>query len=146
MAKFVTAAPLIEWRNEYHAKGSAPWLSAHTASHNRDTPAMDGQTNRELVDLLDGVDVNDTPLDELIGAQTVKSDDKIAVPLVFEYSSTTRRTTYRKGTEIGHNTAPADTIWVDIDPRLSLRRALEIYGPQNLYAYDKLTVAVDRRG
>jgi hypothetical protein len=82
----------------------------------------------------------DISLEELAGAQAIKTEDKLAFPLIFEYSTTTRRTSYRRGeaaVQLPSGRAPSNSSWLEIDPRMSLRRALDLYGV-NLLAFERL--------
>lgn len=82
----------------------------------------------------------DIPLEDLAGARATKTEDKFAIPLFFEYSAITRLTSYRRGdavVQLPSGRAPPNSSWLEIDPRMSLRRALDLYG-ENLLAFEKL--------
>ena len=107
-----------------------------------DLKVENGWTDRsnDLVELLDGVDTSDAAIEDLVGAQAIKEDDKIAMPAVFEYSHKTRRTSYRRGQMIVDDVPVEDGAWIEVDPRMTLKRAFQLYGVDNVYAYEKIVV------
>jgi len=116
---------------------SRPPLLSKSASRHFDQSWTDRQ---ELSNLTLGSELADISLEELAGALATKTEDRLSFPLIFEYSATTRRTSYRRGeamVELAGGRAPTDSSWVEIDPRMSLRRALDLYG-QDLLAFEKV--------
>ena len=82
----------------------------------------------------------DIPLEDLAGALTIKKDDRLSFPLLFAYSASTRRTSYRRGDAIADlpsGRMPRGSAWLEIDPRMSVRRAIDLYG-QDLLAFEKV--------
>ena len=99
---------------------------------------MSTSKNGKLIQTFDHVDWDEAPIQGMVGALSEKSDDTLAFPLVFEYSCSKRRITYRKSADSERNGGSADGTWIDIDPRMSLKRAIELYGANNLYAYERI--------
>jgi len=110
-------------------------------------PARSTSPEQSWTDRRDGLanltienELADIPLEDLAGALAIKTEDRLALPLIFDFSRTTRQTTYRRGeaiVELPSGRAPRDSCWVEIDPRMSLRRALDLYG-EDLLAFEKV--------
>jgi hypothetical protein len=82
----------------------------------------------------------DIPLEDLRGAQARTKDDRFAIPFVLDYSASTRTTSYRRGemlVALPSGTTPPDSSWVEIDPRMTLKRAFELYG-EELLSFEKV--------
>lgn len=60
--------------------------------------------------------------------------------MIASYVDKIRQTTYRKAEGMAIASAgqtPAGTMWTDVDPRISLRKALSLYGDR-LLAFEKI--------
>jgi len=86
---------------------------------------------------LDSIDIGETSINELLGAHSIRRNDTVALPMIFEYSHSQKRTRYQRAANDGESTL-AEGTWIEIDPRMTLKRALETYGEANLFAYDKV--------
>ena len=92
-----------------------------------------------LTEFIDRLGPHDISLEEMIGGQVLKKTDSLQVPLIASYIDSVRQTTYRKAegmTIASTRQAPTDTTWIDVDPRMSLRKALSLYGDR-LLAFEK---------
>jgi hypothetical protein len=99
------------------------------------TDSEDGLTSLTLES-----SVADIPFEELAGALTSQKENRLSIPLLFDYSDSSRRTSYRIGDAIGslpNGRPPCGTSWIEIDPRMSLKRAFELYG-EDLLAFEKI--------
>jgi hypothetical protein len=112
-------------------------------------PATNGRQNRdhswtdqedELGNFALGTQLADVSLQEVAGALAKKTEESASIPLVFQYSASTRQTSYRRGeaiVQLADGKAPPESCWVEIDPRMSLRKALDLYG-EDLLAFEKV--------
>jgi len=94
----------------------------------------------ELASLAFTDDLGEVSLEELAGAIATKTEDRLSLSLIFDWSKTTKRTSYRRGEAVGdipNGRAPPDSSWVEINPRMSLRRAIDLYG-RDLLAFEKV--------
>jgi hypothetical protein len=91
-----------------------------------------------LLHFVHEADISDGPIEKMIGAQSIRSEDTVALPLIFQYSRSIRRTFYRRGMAIIEPVGGAEGEWVEIDPHTSLRGAFDLYGWDNVLAYEKV--------
>jgi hypothetical protein len=115
-------------------------MTGRNAGVSRNTDESWTDRRDELTSLALANDLVDLSLEELAGALATKTEDRLSLPLIFEYSASTRRTSYRRGEaviDLSSGRAPADSAWLEIDPRMSLRRAIDLYGA-DLLAFEKV--------
>jgi hypothetical protein len=128
----------------------AEQLPASTHTSSRQSPLAlkaTKQIDRTWTDDEDGLanlaldnELFDIPLEDLRGAQARTKDDRFAIPFVLDYSASTRTTSYRRGemlVALPAGTTPPDSSWIEIDPRMTLKRAFELYG-EELLGFEKV--------
>lgn len=92
-----------------------------------------------LTEFVDRLGPEDITLEEMIGAQVLKRTDSLQIPMIASYVDNIRQTTYRKAEGMALASAeqtPAGSMWIDVDPRISLRKAFSLYGDR-LLAFEK---------
>lgn len=97
------------------------------------------QRTDSLTEFVDRLGPEDITLEEMIGGQVLKKTDSLQIPMIASYVDNVRQTTYRKaeGMAISSvNPLPPGSMWIDVDQRISLRKALSLYGDR-LLAFEK---------
>jgi hypothetical protein len=95
--------------------------------------------NDALAEFVDRLGPDTLSLADLIGAQTLKKIEKLSIPLIATFEEETRQTTYRRAEGMSDFVAHKipNAVWIEIDPRTSLKRALALYSDR-LLAYEKM--------
>ena len=89
-----------------------------------------------LADFVVAASSEDQSLETFVGAQTGRWNETISIPLIVQFCHVRKQTNYRRGAALTSDRAD-DAIWIEVDPRMTLKRALELFGTDNLVAYEK---------
>jgi hypothetical protein len=98
--------------------------------------AEDDQDFKELIAAASDAGIS---LDDLVGSQTQNTKENLTVPLLLTIEDEKKRLSYRCGdgmAQLFGGATPAGAAWVETDARMSLKKALRLYGP-NLLAFEK---------
>jgi hypothetical protein len=106
------------------------WLEKHMTDDTAIT-AIDDQ----MLDIVHDYDDADTPIIDLVGADVSRKVNALSIPLLGLIETKTRTVRYRQaeGLKAPGGQLPRGSRWMVADPRVTLRRAIELFRDDLLY-------------